>query len=102
MIRRVFRSALAKKRGLIAVLAALLAAGTALGIAVGGGAASAAPAARAQTPAEASGLGQLTGLLPSNKLTLESTIQVNLSNETARLPVYPGIAYAGTSHAEKV
>jgi hypothetical protein len=103
MIRRMFRSVLAKKRrGAIAVLAALLAAGTALGIAIGGGSASAAPAARAQTPAEANGLGQLTGLLPSNKLTEESAIQVNLSNETVRLPIYPGIAYKGTSHQEKV
>jgi hypothetical protein len=33
---------------------------------------------------------------------LESAIQVNLSKETARLPLYPGIAYAGTPHAEKV
>jgi hypothetical protein len=97
MIRRMFRSVLAKRRGAIGVLAALLAAGTALGIGIGGGAASAAPAARAQTPAEARGLGQLTGLLPSNKLTLESAIHVNLSNETVRLPLYPGMA-----HGEKV
>ena len=40
----------------------------------------------------ASGLGQLSGLLPRNKLTLESAIQVNLSNETVRLPLYPGDA----------
>jgi hypothetical protein len=38
------------------------------------------------------GLGQLSGLLPRNKLTLESAIQVNLSNETVRLPLYPGEA----------
>jgi hypothetical protein len=102
MIRRMYRSVLAKRRGTIAMLAALLAAGTALGIAVGGGAASAAPAARAQTPAEADGLGQLTGLLPSNKLTTESAIQVNLSNETVRLPLYPGIVHKGTPQEEKV
>jgi hypothetical protein len=48
------------------------------------------------------GLGQLSGLLPRNKLTEESAIQVNLSNETVRLPLYPGIAYAGTPRAEKV
>jgi len=35
-------------------------------------------------------------------LSLESAIQVNLSNETVRLPLYPGTAYAGTPHAEKV
>jgi hypothetical protein len=38
------------------------------------------------------GLGQLSGLLPRNKLTLESAIQVNLSNETVRLPLYKGDA----------
>ncbi|MDQ6820739.1 MAG: hypothetical protein M3076_10480 [Actinomycetota bacterium] len=40
----------------------------------------------------ASGLGQLSGLLPRNKLTLESALQVNLSNDTVRLPIYPGTA----------
>jgi hypothetical protein len=40
----------------------------------------------------ATGLGPLTGLLPRNHLTLESAIQVNLSNETVRLPLYKGIA----------
>jgi hypothetical protein len=61
--------------------------------------ANAAPVARAdQVPAEANGLGQLTGLLPANHLTEESAIQVNLSNETVRLPLYPGIAYKGTPH----
>jgi hypothetical protein len=40
----------------------------------------------------ATDLGQLRGLLPRNKLTLESAIQVNLSNETVRLPLYPGDA----------
>ncbi len=38
----------------------------------------------------ASGLGQLTGLLRKNKLTTERAIQVNLSNETVRLPLFPG------------
>jgi hypothetical protein len=40
----------------------------------------------------ATGLGQLSGLLPASHLTLESAIQVNLSNETVRLPIYPGTA----------
>ena len=40
----------------------------------------------------ATGLGQLSGFLPSSKLTLESAIDVNLSNETVRLPIYPGDA----------
>ena len=38
------------------------------------------------------GLGQLSGLLPRGHLTEESAIQVNLSNETVRLPLYPGDA----------
>jgi len=60
-------------------------------------------AARAeQVPGEATGLGQLSGLLPRDKLTTESAIQVNLSNETVRLPLYPGIAYKGTPQQEKV
>ena len=91
---RIFRRVPARKRGLFAVLAAAVAASTSLAIAAGAGAAaSAAPAARAdQGPGEATGLGQLTGLLPASHLTLESAIQVNLSNETVRLPLYPGIA----------
>ena len=40
----------------------------------------------------ATGLGQLSGLLPRSHLTEESAIQVNLSNETVRLPIYPGEA----------
>ena len=102
--RRIFRRVPARKRGLIAVLAAMVAASTGLTIAASAGtAASAAPAARAdQVPGAATGLGQLTGLLPASHLTLESTIQVDLSNETVRLPLYPGIAYAGTPHQEKV
>ena len=38
----------------------------------------------------ATGLGQLNGLLPASHLTEESAIQMNLSNETVRLPIYPG------------
>ena len=104
--RHIIRRVPARKRGLIAVLAAAVAATVSLGVAGWGGAAAAAtgaPGAPAdQVPAEATGLGQLTGLLPASHLTLESAIQVDLSNETVRLPLYPGIAYAGTSHQEKV
>jgi hypothetical protein len=93
----------ARRRGLIAVLAAAVAASASLAIAAG--TASAAPSARVRSdkpPGESTGLGQLSGLLPRDKLTLESAIEVNLSKEYVRLPIYPGIAYAGTSHAEKV
>ena len=46
----------------------------------------------AHVPAEAHGLGQLTGMLPRDKLTLGSAIDVNLSTESVRLPLYPGTA----------
>jgi hypothetical protein len=102
MNRRIFRSWFAGKRGLIAVLAAL-AAGASLGLAGWAGVASAAPAApTGHVPGEAKGLGQLSGILPTRKLTLPSAIEVNLSKEYVRLPIYPGVAYAGTKHAEKV
>jgi len=105
MNRRIFKPLLARKRRPTAVLAALAIAAS-LGLAGWGGAAlagTAAPAAQAgKPPGESKGLGQLSGLLPRDKLTLESAIQVNLSNETVRLPLYPGTAYAGTPHAEKV
>jgi hypothetical protein len=85
--------------------AAVVAAATAgvLAAVVPGGA-NAAPAAQAaaQNSGAATGLGQLSGLLPRAKLTTESAIQVNLSNETVRLPLYPGIAYKGTPQQEKV
>jgi hypothetical protein len=65
--------------------------------------ANAVPVAHSNTPrGESTGLGPLSGLLPRDHLTLESALQINLSNETARLPLYPGIAYKGTSHEEKV
>jgi hypothetical protein len=103
MNRRIFRPWLARKRGLIAVLAALAAV---LSLAGWAGAASAAPAAPGaqggKPPGESKGLGQLSGILPRDKLTLPSTIEVNLSKEFVRLPIYPGVAYAGTPHAEKV
>jgi hypothetical protein len=47
-------------------------------------------------PGSAKGLGPLTGLLPRQNLTLESALQVDLSTETVRLPLYPGKAPDGT------
>jgi hypothetical protein len=106
MNRRIFRSVPAIKRGPVAVVAAAVAAAVSLAVAgYAGSAASAAPvapAARVQGTGSATGLGQLSGLLPRDHLTEESAIQVDLSNETVRLPLYPGTAYAGTPHAEKV
>jgi hypothetical protein len=43
-------------------------------------------------PGAANGLGQLTGLLPRDHLTVESAISVNLNNESVRLPIYKGRA----------
>ena len=40
----------------------------------------------------AHGLGQLSGLLPTTNLVLESALQVDLSKETVRLPLYKGTA----------
>src|SRR5690349_10183605 len=57
--------------------------------AVGAGVASAGAGAATAKPG---GLGQSSGLLPRDHLTTESAIQVNLSKETVRLPLYPGTA----------
>ena len=93
MNRRIFRSVPARKRGPVAVLAAAVAAAVSLAVAgYAGSAASAAPVARVQGTGSATGLGQLSGLLPRDHLTEESALQVDLSNETVRLPLYPGTA----------
>ena len=47
-------------------------------------------------PAKADGLGSTSGLLPRDHLTLESAIQVDLSKETVRLPLYRGKAAGQT------
>src|SRR5438445_590074 len=44
----------------------------------------------------ASGLGQLSGLLPRENLVLESALQVELTHETVRLPLYKGTANGHT------
>jgi hypothetical protein len=48
------------------------------------------------------GLGPTSGLLPRDHLTVESAIQVDLSKESVRLPLYKGIAYKGTPQEETV
>ena len=50
------------------------------------------PAKADDAPGAANGLGQLTGLLPRDHLVLESTLQVDLTHETVRLPLYKGTA----------
>jgi hypothetical protein len=54
-------------------------------------------------PGAATGLGQLSGVLPRDNLTQESAIEINLSKEYARLPIYPGDApNPKTGQIEKV
>ena len=53
-----------------------------------GGNASATPHAAAS--GSATGLGPVSGLLPRDHLTEESALQVDLSKESVRLPLYPG------------
>jgi hypothetical protein len=48
------------------------------------------------TPASAKGLGPLSGLLPRDHLTVESALQVDLSKESVRLPLYKGKANGET------
>jgi hypothetical protein len=79
-----------------------LAAAAAVAVVASAVGATVASAGAGATTAKPGGLGQSSGLLPRDHLTLESAIQVNLSKETVRLPLYPGVAYAGTPHAEKV
>src|SRR5258708_15335023 len=46
------------------------------------------PAKADDNPGSAHGLGQLSGLLPPNNLVLETALQVDLSADTVRLPLY--------------
>ena len=78
------------RRWWLAAAAAVAVAGSTVGAVVASAGTNAAPA----TPG---GLGQTSGLLPRTHLTEESAIQVNLSKETVRLPLYPG-----TAHGKKV
>jgi hypothetical protein len=77
---------LPSRRTLLGAAAVLIAVAAAVGVRAAGGSESAAAAVRGP------GLGQLSGLLPRNHLTEESAIQVNLSKETVRLPLYKGRA----------
>jgi hypothetical protein len=95
-MHQILESIGARKRLAITLIGALAAALFAIQIA---GSASAATkhrtkhrVVRSGGQGSATGLGQLSGLLPRNKLTEESAIQVNLNNDTVRLPIYPGDA----------
>src|SRR5713226_3139909 len=90
MEHRPFRSRRANKRVLIATITVLLMA-TLVAVV---------PGILGHTVKSASanggGLGQLSGLLPRDHLTEESAIQVDLSKETVRLPLYKGEANGQT------
>jgi len=72
------------------ILAAILIGLSALALGVAGWTSSAKAAVRA--PGAAQGLGQLSGQLPRENLVLESALQVDLTAETVRLPLYKGTA----------
>jgi hypothetical protein len=78
---------LSKRRLLAAVTLVIAAAAVAIGSAFAGS---------KDAPASARGLGQLSGLLPRDHLTVESAIQVDLSKESVRLPLYKGKANGQT------
>jgi hypothetical protein len=73
---------LSKRRLLATVTLVVAAAAVAMG--------SQAVAGPKDTPASAKGLGPTTGLLPRDHLTVESALQVDLSKESVRLPLYKG------------
>src|SRR5574338_212027 len=75
---------LVSKRGMLGAAVLVAAASGVLGSATLAGADDA--------PASAKDLGQLTGLLPRDNLTVESAIQVDLDKESVRLPLYKGEA----------
>ena len=95
MEHRPFRAIRANKRVLLALIIALLVA--TLVAVVPGIAGHGVRSASAVTKDQPGGLGQTSGLLPRDHLTEESAIQVNLSNETVRLPLYKGEAYGKTA-----
>ena len=85
---------LSKRRLLSAVVLTAIAAAAAMG--------SQALAGSKDGTGSARGLGPTSGLLPRDHLTEESAIQVDLSKESVRVPLYKGIAYKGTPKEETV
>jgi len=80
---------LLSRRRLLAVVTLLIAAAA---VAIG-----TALASSKDTPGSAQGLGQLSGLLPRDHLTVESALQVDLSKQSVRLPLYKGRAGGQTA-----
>ncbi|HUO74571.1 MAG TPA: hypothetical protein VMU39_27620 [Solirubrobacteraceae bacterium] len=85
----------AKKWWLLPLMAALAGVVAVAGQLTGGpGGEALARATNAQHPA--GDLGQISGVLPRDHLTLQSAIKVDLSKETVRLPLYKGKAAGQT------
>src|SRR2546429_265598 len=95
MEHRLFRLIRANMRVLIAMIAVWLM--TTLVAVVPGLTGHGVRSASAVTKEAPGGLGQLSGLLPRDHLTEESAIQVDLSHETVRMPLYKGEAYGKTA-----
>src|SRR5258707_3915470 len=95
MEHRPFRSIRANKRVLIAMITVVLVA-TSVAL-VPGITGHGVRSASAVTENPPGGLGQLSGLLPRDHLTEESALQVDLSAETVRLPLYKGDANGTTA-----
>jgi hypothetical protein len=95
MEHRPFRSIRANKRVLIATITVVLVA--TLVAVVPGLTGHGVRRASAVTEDPPGGLGQLSGLLPRDHLTEESAIQVDLSTETVRMPLYKGEAHGQTA-----
>jgi hypothetical protein len=93
-----FRSLRARTRALIGMFALLVAASVAVVALDSAGFAAGPAVAQAEHDGSvtAQGLGPQSGLLPRDHLTLESAIQVDLSKETVRLPLYKGKANGQT------
>jgi hypothetical protein len=82
------------RRGLVALIALI---GLAVAVSVAVLSRPAASAGAAASDSRPGGLGKTSGLLPRSKLTLESAINVNLSKQTVRLPLYRGRGPDGTT-----
>ena len=87
------RSRTARKRRWIAPLVAAILAAIAVPVAI---TQHGARAATTTAPSRPGDLGSTSGVLPRDHLTLESAIQVDLSKETVRLPLYKGKANGNT------
>jgi hypothetical protein len=84
------------KRWVLPVTFAVVALVAVVGTQVFGGSTGDALAGTSKAHARAGGLGPINGLLPRDHLTEESAIQVDLSKESVRLPLYKGKANGQT------